>query len=410
MLNDRDIDKLLEPVINRQKNINNYILRKIAKRIAEIGEVLPSDVGQLERLYQIGADVKEINREIARLTGLQVAEIKRIIKAVAKDAYEGAKPYYDYRKKKFIPFEKNEPVQRMVKAVGEQTGETYKNISKAQAFMLRDKKNRKKFIPTPIAETYQDIVDEAIQATKSGVDYETAMRKSMKELAESDIRYVTYETESGRVFSQRLDTAVRRNLLDGMRAINQKVQEELGKELGMDGVEISVHENSAPDHEPIQGRQFSNEEYAKLNNQEPFESYKAEGQGKESFSAIKRGIGVLNCRHFAYSIILGAYKPMHTDKELQGFIDRNNEGYTFPDGRHFTMYQCTQYQRELETEIRKAKDKQIFYKTGMQEELALEEQAKVAKLLKQYKAFSDACGLSVKYPKLRVDGYKEIKK
>ena len=41
-------------------------------------------------------------------------------------------------------------------------------------------------------------------------------------------------------------------------------QKIIGEEIGADGYEISVHSNPAPDHELVQGRQFSLEEYEKL--------------------------------------------------------------------------------------------------------------------------------------------------
>ena len=39
---------------------------------------------------------------------------------------------------------------------------------------------------------------------------------------------------------------------------------------GSDGKEISVHNLSAPDHEPIQGHQFTNEEVDNMQTGKPF--------------------------------------------------------------------------------------------------------------------------------------------
>ena len=97
MMNEFEIDKLMQPLINRQEQINMTILTKIAERVKAINTILPSDVYKLEQL-KTGEDVREINRKIAELTRLQEKEIKKIIKTVAKDAYKDAKPYYDYRK------------------------------------------------------------------------------------------------------------------------------------------------------------------------------------------------------------------------------------------------------------------------------------------------------------------------
>ena len=405
MLSQDAIENLVKPIVDRQEAINNYVIQKIAERVREIGHLLPSDAYKLVTLYKRGADVREINKEIARLTNLNERDIKKLIKDVAKDSYKDAKAYYDYRHKSYIPFEQNEPLQRIVKAVSERTAGSYINMSRAKAFMIRDLKNPTKLIPTIISKVYNSVIDEAIQIVQNGtVDYYTAMRRTMKQLNDSGIRYVTYHPESGRRYTQRLDTAVRRNVLDGIREINQGVQDEVGKQFGADGKEISVHANSAPDHEPIQGHQFTNEEFEKVQNHEPFQDYNG-----NKFDAFDRPIGQLNCRHFTYSIILGITKPNYTQKQLDEFIRKNHEGYTTPDGRHMTMYECTQYQRQLETKIRQAKDGQMMAKAAGDMDLVDEYQAKVSDYTKKYKAFSEACGLSPKMQKARVSGYKRIR-
>lgn len=404
MLSEDALEKLLQPIIDRQEAINTYVISIIAKRIKEIGKLLPSDIHRLERILKSGGDVRKINAEIAKQTNLQIADIKSLIREVAFDAYIDAKPYYDYRHKPYIPFEKNTQLQRVVKAVAKQTSDTYVNTAKAQAFMIRDLKNPGVLKPTPIAQTYYSVVDEAIQAVQSGtVDYNTAMRRTLKQLTESGLRRVTYNTPSGRLYSQRLDTAVRRNLLDGVRAINQGVQDEVGKQFGSDGKELSVHEFSAPDHEPIQGHQFTNDNWEKMQTEEPFEDING-----NKFPAMQRAIGTLNCRHFAWSIIVGVTKPNFTQEQLDANIKRNHEGYTLQNGKHLTMYQCTQRQRELETLVRYAKDGQIAAKEAGDDVLAREYQAKIDRYLNNYRLFSKACGLKVKNQKIQVSGYKRI--
>ena len=400
MLSEDSIDKLMKPILDRQEAISMFLVAKIAKQIKRIGEMTPSSINTLERLYKTGADVRKINAELARLTGLQVKAIKNMIKVIALDAYKDSKAFFDYRKKPFIPFDKNVELQRIVKAIANQTAETYQNISKAQAFMLRDPKNPKKLIPTPAAEAYQKVVDEAIQAVRlGGVDYNTAMRKTLDELADNGPR-VVYESENGKKTTQRVESAVERNLHDGVRAINQGVQDEVGKEFGADGKEITVHRFSAPDHEPIQGHQFSNKEYAKLQNHEAFHDYKG-----NNFKAIKRAIGVWNCRHFTYSIILGHSAPVHSDEELQKYIDENAKGYTLPNGKHLTMYECTQEQRRMERQIRYAKQEKIAADYAGNVDKAAASVAKVKDLTRKYKEFSKACGLSVKFDRIKVEGY-----
>lgn len=407
MLSEEAIQFLIKPMITRQEKINEYVIKTICERIKEIGSITPSDVYKLQILLKQGGDVRKINEEIAKQTGYQVAEIKNIIREVAKDNYKDAKPFYDYRRKPYLPFYKNTELLNITKAIARQTSNTYVNMAKAQAFMLRDLANPTILKATPIAEAYYSAIDEAVQAAQSGVlDYNTAIRRTVKQLGESGLKYVTYNTESGRIYTQRMDTAVRRNILDGVRAINQGVQDEVGRQFGADGVEITVHDYPAKDHAPVQGHQFSNEEYAKLQGDENVEYRDVDGQ---LFDHFDRHIGTLNCRHYTYSIVLGYANPNYSKKELQEILDRNEAGYTLPNGKHYTMYECTQKQREFETNIRKLKDVQIAAVASGDEELAKEYQSKIADQLKKYKAFSDECNLKIQPERIKVSGYRKIK-
>lgn len=404
MLSDNSLEKLMQPVIERQEKINNYVIGMIAKRIKEIGELKSSDVYKLTRLFQSGSDIRKINKELARLTGLQEKDIRHIIQVCAEEAYIDAKPFFEMNERTFIPLAENVALNRIIRAVQKQTINEYRNLCKAQAFMIRDRKNPKVLKPTSIAKTYQSVVDEAVQSVQSGtIDYNTAMRRTLRQLNDSGIRYVEYNTESGRTYTQRLDTAIRRNILDGVRAINQGVQDEVGKEFGSTGKEISVHLYPAPDHEPVQGHQFTNEEYEKLQNNQPFQDING-----VKFKAIARPIGVLNCRHFTWSIMAGITKPNYTQHELDKIIERNHKGYTDSNGKHYTMYECTQEQRRLETMVRRMKDGQIAAKTAGDITLAKEYQAKISKYTKQYESFSNACGLQQHKSKMRVSGYKRV--
>ena len=405
MLSEDAIDNLIQILVDRQEDINTYVIRKIAERIKKIGEVKSSDVNQLIQLRNVGADVRIINQTLASMTGLQETDIKRIIRAVAINAYLDAKPFYDYRHKSFIPYKDNKYLQREVEAIARQTAGTYKNISKAQAFMIRDLKNPQKLIPTSIAKTYQSVVDEAIQAAQTGViDYNTAMRRTLNQLVESGLREVRYQAESGKYHSQRMDTAVRRNILDGIRAVNQKVADITGEQFGADGVEISVHQNPATDHAQMQGHQYTKAEFEKMQNGENFKDV----QGRK-YEGFERAVGTLNCRHFAFPIIIGYATQNFSDEQLQKILEVNEKGYTFPSGKHLTMYECTQYQRKLETAVRHAKDGQIAAREAGNVNLAKHYQAKIDKYTKEYKAFSKACGLSEKRTKMTVAGYQKIK-
>lgn len=402
MLSENSINYLIQPIIDRQESINTFVLNTIASRVGEIGKISPEDLRRLKLLVIFGADIREMNSTLADMSKLQVRDIKGLIKDVAIETHTDAKPLYDYRHKSFVPYDKNIKLQRIVTSIGNQTAQTYTNLSnsKATGFLIRDLKHPGQLKFQSINDTYQTIMDEAIQSVKSGVDYRVAMRKALKQLADSGIRRLYWD--SG--YTQRLDTAVRRNLLDAVRQIDQGVEDLIGKETGATGKELSAHINSAPDHEPFQGHQFTNKQYARLQSNEDFEDI----QGRH-FSGVERIVGQWNCRHVARSIIVGVTKPKYTTEQLDKMIEDNAKGYTTPDGKHMTMYECTQMQRQLETKIRYAKDEQMALQAANDIIGARASRKKVVDLLAEYKKFSADCGLRPQLDRARVIGYRAIK-
>lgn len=401
MLSENTIDHLVQPIITRQEAINTYVISKIALSVREIGQLSPSDINRMKLLVDMGADIREMNKELARMSNLQVKDIKGLIKTVAIKTNLDAKPLYDYRHKSFIPYEKNSKLKSFVKLVGDRTANTYQNISKSKAigFMMRDMKypGVKRFYN--IDDAYKSIIDEAIQSTQSGIDYRTAMRRTMQQLADSGIRRLFWE--SG--YTQRVDTSVRRNILEGVRAIQQATEDAIGEEIGADGKELSVHINCALDHEPFQGHQFTNENWEKLQNSEDFEDVDG-----VHFSGVERIIGIWNCRHIARSIIIGVTEPLYTKKELQDFIKDNHDGYILPNGKKITMYECTQMQRQMETAIRYAKDRQIVFQRSGDMEAAKIARQRVIQKQQEYYKFSKDCGLPIHKDRMSVPNYKAL--
>ena len=399
MLNEEYISQLLQPIVDRQEYLNMFIILKIADRLRDVGTLRPSDLRKLQMLYLSGSDVREINLELARIANMQVRDIKNVIKITAADSYIDVKPFYDYRHKSYIPFEKNERVQNIVSAIGRQTEQTYRNISDSRAIGYimdaRDSSGTSEFLS--IEDTYQRSIDTAIQAVQLGIiDPEIAVQQTIKQLLNSGLRRLYWQ--NGR--TQRLDTAVRRNVLDGIRTLNIELAKELGAQIGADGIELSAHANSAPDHEPFQGHRFTLIEFDNLQNGENF----IDERGNR-FLAVERAIGMWNCYHFITPVILAASKPHYTTKQLQKFIDDNKQGMILQNGKHLTMYECKQMQRRLETRIRYAKEEQMAMRELGADTNARLARNKVVNLTDEYKIFSKYCGLKPQMKRASVPGY-----
>lgn len=282
----------------------------------------------------------------------------------------------------------------MVRSLASVTADMYRNISNTSVIGFVQDGTFKQ-----LQQVYQDTIDKAILSISQGKqDFYSSMRQTLKELGESGL--VQYE--SGR--TRRLDSAVRMNILDGMRALNNETSRRFGEEYNADGIEISVHSKPAPDHADIQGKQFSIEEYDKLENGEIATDY----QGNKYDGADKRHIGEYNCYHKIFSIVLGVSKPEYTDEQLNDIQQTNNKGFDF-EGKHYTMYQGTQLQRRIETAIRKQKDTQILARASGDTELVEQSQNKIRLLASKYNDLCKASGLLPKRQRMQVSGYRKIK-
>ena len=403
MLSDEVLNKVTERVTRRMEQANTYVLEQIGKSIAKIGKLTPSKAYQLGQLVKYGSDYDKIVKKLSRITNLNVQDIYKIFEEVAKTDQQFAKQFYKYRNKKFIPYEKNLALQQQVEAIARQTAQDYVNLSNTLAF---SKVENGKVVYTNLARTYQDTIDKAILSVSQGKStFQEQMYSVIKELASSGLKMVNYD--SGR--SYRADSMVRMHLKDGLRGLHNQMQQMLGEEFDADGVEISVHTNPAEDHKEIQGRQFSNEEYTRLNNGLEAKDYKGntytlDHDGKNGY----RPISTMNCYHYIFSIVLGVSEPEYTDKQLKQIIDDNNKGFEL-DGKHYSMYQGTQLQRNIELELRKAKDTQIMAKASGNMELVQESQLKITQLTNKYKELNEVSGLPSKLDRARVSGYKRMK-
>ena len=403
MLSDEILDKVVERLVNRIEEANLYSLKSIGETIKKIGTIKPSDVHQLVEAMQYGADYDKIVKKLAEITDLNVKDIYEIFDEVAKTDSRFAEQFYVYRGKKYIPYDENINLQRQVRLIADMTAETYRNLANSTAIGFKIKDENGKVIHKGLKETYQNVIDRAVMAISQGKStYEGQVYSILKEIGKSGLSTIDYE--SG--YSRRLDSAVRMNIKGALRDLHTRTQEELGREFGADGWEISVHGHPAPDHEEAQGRQFSNEEFRKLQEDGVATTY----TGIEI--NMKRGknhrpIGQLNCYHYPFSIILGVNRPQYSDEQLQKIKEDNDVGFDY-EGKHYTLYEGTQLQRKIETEIRRQKDLQILGKTAGNEKLTNEAQRNINILTKKYQELSNVSGLPTKLDRLRVEGYSPV--
>jgi len=417
MLNHEVEEQLAERLANRIEETNTKILEKIGKAIKTISTLSPSQAYQVSQILKYGGSYEEIAKELAKVSGKNVQEIYKIFDEVAKQNKQFAKDFYKYRGIDYIPYSKDIALQNQVNAIARLTAEKYLNISNTRGIGLLFEGLDGQVSFKNMQQSYYEIIDKGILAISQGKEtFQTEMRRIMKQLGNNGV--VLYE--SGR--TRRLDSAVRMNILDGIRQVNNETAKKFGEEYGADGVEISVHSNPAPDHAEIQGRQFStikpspNElsEYEKLQKYGIAKDVK--GREYDLHMHLKnnetakefRPISEYNCYHTIFTIVLGVSEPLYTDEQLKKIQEDNEKGFEF-EGKHYTMYEGTQLQRRIETSIRKQKDTQILAKASGDMELVGESQRKITILTHKYNDLSKASGLLPKKVRMSVSGYRRIK-
>lgn len=373
----KDFFEIPQAIARRMDTANKNALKRIGEDIARIGSLNNYKDAQLIAVKMSGESVEEITRELSKASGLTESDIEALYADAARYDYEFAEQFYLDREQ--VPFEENKSLQRTVKAMTKAAQDNCYNLSHSYAFALRDRDGKVRY--TSLRAGYKEAIDKAITAVKMGTtDYKAEMRHVLKQYADSGIRVVDWE--SG--YSQRIDTAVRRNIMDGLRQLKNETQKQLGEEFGADGYEISAHANPAPDHADIQGRQYSFEEFEKLNDR------------------LDRKIGTLNCYHTVTAIILGISRPVYTEEQLQEMNRKSNNEKIDIDGKKYTRYECTQLQRQIETKIRKLKDRKEILKAAGDDVGVRECNRKIRLLKEKYNEITLKAGLDTHYDRMSV--------
>ncbi len=393
LLDENWLESLPDTVADNMEKQNAEIIEVICRRIKYFGDLRPTEVKKLTNSIAFaGADFKEIEEIIKKYTGLNSKEIKKIFEQAAHENDCFAKQYYEYRGLSPITHTNNAYLQNIYCAIAEITLNTFENLSDTYGFKFPGAK------AVTLRRAYTQIIDKAIYEIQTGVtDYNTAMRQSVKKLADSGVRVIRESTgesvvrwESG--YSRRVDSSARMNILDGVRRLNQEMLLYHGEKFGSDGVELSAHAISAPDHMYVQGHQFSNEEFNKMQSGQSC----ADVNGRE-YEGFERPIGEWNCKHFAFPIVIGVSEPTYSEEQLENLRQNSRK-----------KYDATQEMRKRETEIRRLKDRRMAYSAAGNELDAKRTQREINQKQKEYNKICSDNGLSAKPERTRVEGYKRI--
>ena len=431
MLSEETIDKLAERLTNRIEELNARILKRIGEDISKIGTLTPTDAIRLGNILKYGGSYEKIANEIAKITGLNIQDIFEIFEEVSKIDQNFAKAFYEYRNVDFIPYDQNVALKRQTESLARLTASEFANFSNANilGYGLQDDLGNVTY--KGIRETYNQLIDEAILSMSQGKEtFDEVMYRQIKQMGSGGLRiiypstYVGKDKDGNKVikhYTRRLDSVVRSSILEGIRTLHNANQEQFGEEFDYNGIEVTHHQNSAPDHiDTVDGKQFAliDRIQEQINNGIETEIKKEDIRGNQvrvkgkwydDYNAINesllRKVSTLNCRHRTFAIIVGVSKPEYTQEQLDEDKQKNIEGFNL-DGKHYSLYEGEQLQRSLERRIREQKDIQIMAKASGNKELIAHSQEKIRQLTSKYRQLSDVSGLLTKMERMRVSGYR----
>lgn len=369
MLSERQLEAMLEVFRKRMQGVTEEYLTRMGEHLRDIGQLTASDVNRIVEMKRLNANIEQIKREIAKAARMSLDDVEKLFKVIAESDLRFANKVYASDHNPAI--KANPALERILKAQAKITKQELANLSQT----------------TILSDGYREAIDVAVQTVQGGItDYGAAIRRAMKNAASEGLR-VQYPNSG---LTRRLDSAVRQNVLDGVRAVNQDIMRQVGKEFDADGIELSAHNLCAEDHLPYQGTQMSIKEFERLQNR------------------LDRPFGLWNCHHSWHYIILGVSEPAYTPEQLEEFKRNSREEITI-DGVTKTRYEWTQEQRRIETAIRYQKDIAVTAKASGDMMMRRECQHNINKLWEQYDKVSGAAGLREKPERTRVQGFSAVK-
>ena len=382
-LTPEQLKNIPENIVKLYRDLEEFIIDDIARRISKAGEVTSTAKWQLERAKDLSMD--NIEKEIERVLGLANEELENTFKQSALTSVQAESKIYKEAINKEIKIKGNTLLEKVLEAAIKQTKGELKNISQSLGFAQII---NGKIVYKDIAKFYQDSVDLALMQVNSGVlNSNEAIKQAVKKLADSGLRTIDYENG----WSNRVDVAVRRAVVTGSNQMCHKMTELTMKELECEFVETTAHAGARPDHQEWQGQVFC---------------YKGKSDKYPDFVEKTRygygdGLGGYNCRHSFYPFFPGISKRAYSEEHLNN-IDPEPFEY---DGKTYTYYEALQRQRKLETSIRQKKRELITYNAAGLKDDFNNSSILLNRLKSEYKSFSNAGDLTVRNDLMQVYKY-----
>lgn len=377
------LDSLPEELAELYRSLEATLLEEICSRLKLSGELNEVTVQGIRVLRSHGIDLSEIEKAIQRTANISRKELDKLLDEVVE---RNQRYYTDLIDLAGVTQPETMVSSADINAILSQAQREVGNLTRSMGFLLDNGRTM-----LPYARAYQWALDSAEMQIMSGaISYNQAIKSAVKQLADSGLRMVDYE--SGH--RDHIDVAARRAVMTGVSQICAKYTEQSAEYLETPYFEISAHIGARDkgvgwqNHKAWQGRVYSVRAGDKYPN-----IYEVCGLGYVD------GLEGANCRHIRTAFVDGVMERTYTDEQLVHIDDGHDVDF---EGKHYTAYEATQKQRQIERTVRRLKREQAAYKAAGLKEDAQAVTARIRRLNAEYKAFSEAAGLPLQRERMQV--------
>lgn len=330
MLTDKELEALIDPILEIYRSIETELMVEIARRFAEYDEISGSLEWQLKKLNELGG----LNNEAVKIFSKYSGKTEQAIKEMLKKASLGNFKMEDLKLTEGLTLDK----LMQSKSIARVIENSYKSID--ESFRLIKTKALES-----TKQSYMDILNKAYLETSSGIySYDESIQRGIKKMAEKGITAATYKRKNGAIVQYSIEACVRRDTLTAVnQTVNTSVMECLDN-LGTDYVEVSSHLGARVSNDPIANHAGWQGKVYKINGSDSEHENLVEATGYGSIE----GLAGVNCRHRMFPFFIGISQPTQT----QYNSEENKKQYELEQG-----------QRKLERAVRKAKKEYECMKT-----------------------------------------------
>lgn len=321
MLTPEQLAHCADDIINLYSQLEEEIVRDIARRIVKTGTMTDTGIWQAQHMQELGTLHSDVLSSVAKYSDKTESELKKLFEDASIKATE-----YDneiYRRNGLNPksLKVSDTQMQLLEAGYKKTQGNLSNLTLTTAVS-----SQTSFINAcSLAE---------LKASSGAFTPQQAIADAIKQVAQ-DGAFVIYP--SGH--RDRLDVAVRRNVMTGIGQTTGEICLANARELDCDLMEITAHAGARPSHASWQGQIVS------LSGRKGYLSLSDIGYGTGD------GFKGWNCRHDWYPYFEGSSR-MYSAKDIKELDVKNIE---FPDGSMHTLYEAEQQQRAFERKIRQTK-------------------------------------------------------